>query len=204
MSGFCIGLTGGIASGKSFVEERFVALGVPVLDADQVARAVVEPGTPALAEIAACFGRDFLQADGSLDRRKMREHAFADPAALRQLEAITHPAMRTRVHAWREAQQTSYCLYSAAILVEAGMSELVDRVLVVDAPVDVQIARLVRRDGGDEALARRMVAAQSSRLQRLAAAHDILDNSAGDTSILPQIARLHRLYRYLATTRATV
>ncbi|MDN5873459.1 MAG: dephospho-CoA kinase [Sinobacteraceae bacterium] len=201
MNTLCIGLTGGVASGKSFVARHFETLGTPVLDADQVAREVVEPGTPALADIRAEFGAESLLPDGSLDRRRMRARVFSDSAALKRLEAITHPAIRRHVQAWREAQTAAYCIYSAAILVESGMDSLVHRVLVVDVPVDTQLQRIVARDQHDEALARRMIAAQAPRQQRLAAAADILDNSAGNATIVPQINRLHRLYTGLANAR---
>lgn len=200
MSALCIGLTGGVASGKSFVASQFQALGVPVLDADQLARAVVQPGTPALHAIADQFGSEFLQDDGALDRRKMRVLVFSDPAARKRLEALTHPAIRERVRRWRAAQTAPYCIYEAAILVEASMVPLVDRVLVVDAPTEIQLQRLLSRDRHDEALARRMIAAQASRETRLAAAADILDNHRGDATIVPQINRLHRLYSALSAT----
>ena len=198
----CVGLTGGIASGKSYVAERFEALGVPVLDADQVARAVVEPGSAGLRAIVDTFGDEALATDGSLDRLAMRRRVFSDPQALKQLEAITHPLIRSRVTAWRAAQTTPYCIYSAAILVESGMDALVDRVLVVDAPESVQVARLLARDRHDEALARRMIAAQATRDTRLARADDVLDNAAGDHTILPAIQRLHQHYLQLSTLAA--
>lgn len=153
-----IGLTGGIASGKTHVANAFIALGVPLLEADEVAREVVAPPSPALAEIATAFGAAMLDADGTLNRRALRDIVFADPAALKRLEAITHPAIRARVGAWRAAQTAPYCIYSAAILIEAGMAALVDRVLVVDAPEAVQLRRLTVRDGSDETQARQMIA----------------------------------------------
>ncbi|MGH8447553.1 MAG: dephospho-CoA kinase, partial [Solimonas sp.] len=171
-----IGLTGGVASGKSLVQTAFERLGVPVLDADQVARAVVAPGSPGLAAIAETFGAGFILASGEMDRRRMREHVFADPAELKRLEGITHPLIRARLRQWRDAQTAPYCMLSVAILIEAKMHDLVDRVLLVDAPVDVQLARLLRRDGITEALARQMLAAQLDRETRLAGAHDVLLN----------------------------
>jgi len=196
----CVGLTGGIASGKSYVAECFIELGVPVLDADHVAREVVMPGTSGLQSIVDSFGAAVLAADGSLDRPSMRRRVFNDVAALRRLEAITHPLIRARVKQWLAAQTAPYSIYSAPILVESGMDALVDRVLVVDAPEPVQIARLLARDRHDEALARRMLAVQATRRTRLARADDVLDNSAGDASILPAVQRLHRFYLQLAAT----
>lgn len=196
-----IGLTGGIASGKSTVQNGFAELGVPILDADQVARDVVAPGTAALEEISREFGADMLLPDGSLDRRRMREHVFAEPQRLRRLEAITHPLIRTRMQAWRSAQQAPYCILSVAILVEARMNDMVDRVLVVDVPEWVQRERLCARDGIDAALAERMLAAQLSRQARLAVADDVLLNDGALALIPDHVGRLHRFYLKLAADR---
>lgn len=193
-----IGLTGGIASGKSTAGNAFIALGVPLLDGDHVAREVVAPPSPALTAIAARFGAEYLLADGTLDRRRLRERVFADTAARQELEAITHPLIRQRILAWRDAQTAPYCILSVAILVESGMSQLVDRILVVDVPQTVQLNRLVMRDGIAEPLARQMIAAQASRSGRLARADDVIDNTRPPQALLPQVARLHQLYLQLA------
>ncbi len=198
MAALTIGLTGGIASGKSHVASAFIALGVPLLEADDVAREVVAPPSPALAEIAETFGAAMLNADGTLNRRALREVVFADPLALKKLEAITHPAIRKRVADWRAAQTAPYCIYSAAILIEAGMTALVDRVLLVDAPEDVQLRRLTARDAASVELAKQMIAAQASRERRLNAAHDVIDNRDERVAVEAQVARLHRMYRRLA------
>lgn len=195
-----VGLTGGIASGKSLVQAAFEALGVPVLDADRVAREVVAAGSPALAEIAERFGRGFLLGSGELDRRRLREHVFADPVALRALEAITHPRIRAAMRTWRDAQTAPYCMLSVAILIEAKMHDLVDRVLLVDVPSELQLARLVQRDGIDEALARRMLAAQSDREARLGAAHDVLTNTGPVDETRAAVETLHRWYLQLASS----
>jgi dephospho-CoA kinase len=196
-----VGLTGGVASGKSTVGELFMAAGVPLLDGDHVAREVVAPPSPALAAIAARFGAEYLLPDGGLDRRRLRERVFGDPAALRELEAITHPLIRQRILDWHAAQTAPYCILSVAILLEAGMDRLSDRVLVVDVPVATQLQRLVGRDGIAEPLAQQMIAAQASRERRLARADDVLDNS-GDPARLPaQVARLHALYLEIAARR---
>ncbi|MEQ1439898.1 dephospho-CoA kinase [Fontimonas sp. SYSU GA230001] len=193
-----IGLTGGVASGKSTVQGRFAALGVPVLDADLVAREVVAPGQPALARIAAEFGAGMILPDGTLDRRRMREHVFAHPAERRRLEAITHPAIRARMQAWKAAQTAPYCVLSVAILIEAGMQSLVDRILVIDVPEDVQRDRLCSRDGITTELAAQMLAAQLPRQRRLAAANDVIVN-AGDLHTLEAcVELLHRHYLDLA------
>lgn len=193
-----IGLTGGVASGKSYVQGLFAALGVPIIEADDVGRAVVQPGEPALAEIAAQFGAEMLLPDGGLNRPRMREKVFQDAAALRQLEAITHPHIRARLKAWRDAQTAPYCLLSAAILLESGMSALVARVLVVDAPEQDQLSRLMRRDGIAEPLARAMLARQWSRAERLARADDVIDNPEPPRDLSAVVQALHRRYLDLA------
>ncbi len=198
MSAFTVGLTGGVASGKSHVASLFLGLGVPLLEADDVAREVVAPPSPAPAAIAARFGAGMLLADGTLNRRALRERVFADAGARRALEAITHPLIRDQVAAWRKAQTAPYCVFSAAILIEAGMDRLVDRVLVVDAPEDVQLRRVQSRDGIADDLARGMIAAQTSRLLRLNRADDVLDNHDESRSLVPQTTRLHALYLSLA------
>ncbi|SFF60871.1 dephospho-CoA kinase [Fontimonas thermophila] len=200
MSRLTVGLTGGIASGKSTVQAMFAELGVPVLDADQVAREIVAPGEPALAEIVAVFGPQMLLEDGTLDRRRMRERVFADPAARQHLEAITHPHIRARMQRWRNAQTAPYCILSVAILIEAGMQPLVDRILVIDVPEAVQRQRLCDRDAIDAGLAAQMLAAQLGREQRLAHAHDILGNVGTREDLRTCVDRLHRFYLHLAAT----
>ena len=191
-----VGLTGGVASGKSHVLHLFQSLGVPAIEADDVGRAVVAVGEPALAEIAQHFGAHLLQADGSLDRRALRTVVFGDAAALKQLEAITHPHIRRVLREWLTVQTAPYCILSAAILLERGLADLTQRVLVVDAPEADQIARVMRRDQIDETLARQMLSRQMSRAERLAAAHDVIDNPDPLQDLMPQVLRLHA--RYLA------
>jgi len=195
-----IALTGGIASGKSAVERRFEALGVHAYDADVAARAVVEPGSPALAEIVRVFGAEALDADGRLDRAAMRQRVFDDPSARTRLEGILHPRIRDWLRAAVEADQGPYCILSIPLLVENHAHYgWVDRVLVVDAPEDVRVARLVKRDGIDEALARKMIAAQASRERRLAIADDVIVNEGDETDLEKQVAELHRRYLSLAS-----
>ncbi|MGQ0586653.1 MAG: dephospho-CoA kinase [Gammaproteobacteria bacterium] len=196
-AGLTVGLTGGVASGKSTAAGAFHALGVPLLEADQVAREVVAPGTPALARIRSEFGAEFLK-DGALDRPKMRAHVFADPDARRRLEQITHPAIRERLAAWRDAQTGAYCVLDVPILVESGMDALVDRVLVIDVPEPVQLARLLERDRIGDALARQMVGAQAPREQRLARADDCIANNGSIAQLRAAIGRLHEFYLDLA------
>ncbi|MBP7465401.1 MAG: dephospho-CoA kinase [Pseudoxanthomonas sp.] len=201
MSDFIVGLTGGVASGKSEVTRRFQALGVEVVDADVAAREVVEPGQPALARIAERFGAGMLLADGRLDRRQLRERVFADAQARRDLEAITHPAIRARVKAQAQAAPGPYAVVAVPLLAEAGRAAYpwMARVLVVDAPESLQHDRLMRRDGVDEALAARMIAAQASRTVRLAIADDVILNDGDPAHLDTAVAALHA--RYLAAAQ---
>ena len=201
MSDYIVGLTGGVASGKSEVTRRFPALGVEVVDADVAAREVVEPGQPALARIAERFGAGMLLADGRLDRRQLRERVFADAQARRDLEAITHPAIRARVKAQAQAAPGPYAVVAVPLLAEAGRAAYpwMARVLVVDAPESLQHDRLMRRDGVDEALAARMIAAQASRTVRLAIADDVILNDGDPAHLDTAVAALHA--RYLAAAQ---
>ena len=197
-----IGVTGGIASGKSTVALAFAALGIPWVDADDVAREVVEPGEPALAEIAARFGEPVLHSDGRLNRRALREIVFAEPTERRWLEGVTHPRIRQRLltHLERmQAEGAPYVLLVSPLLFESGQSQLVDRCLVVDVPESLQIARTAARDEVGEAQARAIIAAQMSRSERLARADDIIDNSRGEAELTAQVAELDRRYRKMAT-----
>lgn len=198
MSDFIVGLTGGVASGKSEVTRRFEALGVHVADADHAARAVVAPGQPALARIGERFGAAMLHTDGTLDRRRLRALVFADAQARRDLEAITHPAIRALLEAQCLAAPGPYALAAIPLLAEAGRAAYpwLARVLVVDAPVQLQHARLMRRDGVDEAMAERMIAAQASREARLAIADDVIVNDGDPSHLDAPVAALHA--RYLA------
>ena len=197
-----VGLTGGIGSGKTVVSDRFARHGVPVIDTDLIARELVEPGQPALADIVTEFGSNCLDGDGRLHRARLRERVFADPAGRRRLEAILHPRIRA-VTRDRVAALTAipYCLVVIPLLTETGMTDLVDRVLVVDAPEAEQIRRVMARDRIDAIQAQAILAAQARRDARLALADDILEN-AGDLAELDRrIATLHRHYSVLAATR---
>ena len=197
-----IGVTGGIASGKSTVALAFAALGIPWVDADDVAREVVEPGEPALAEIAARFGEPVLHSDGRLNRRALREIVFAEPTERRWLEGVTHPRIRQRLIAHLERMQAEgapYVLLVSPLLFESGQSQLVDRCLVIDVPESLQIARTASRDEVGEVQARAIIAAQMSRSERLARADDIIDNSRGEAELIAQVAELDRRYRQLKT-----
>ncbi|MGR2740892.1 dephospho-CoA kinase [Billgrantia sp. Q4P2] len=193
-----VGVTGGIASGKSTVARAFAALGVPWVDADDVAREVVEPGEPALAEIAERFGGQVLQADGSLNRRALRDIVFAEPSERLWLESVTHPRIRQRIVAHLErlqAEGAPYVLLVSPLLFESGQNEMVDRCLVIDVPESLQFARTAARDDVDEAQARAIVAAQMPRSERLARADDVIDNSGSEQDLAAQVAELDRRYR---------
>jgi dephospho-CoA kinase len=197
-----IALTGGVAAGKTAVARRFEALGVHVHDADVAAREVIEPGTPGLAEVVTAFGTTTLDDSGRLDRAAMRQRVFADPAARRTLEAIIHPRVRQRLHERALAERGPYCLLAIPLLVEnIEHYRWVDRVLLVDVPESVQIARLIARDGIDETLARRMLAHQASRAERLALADDVIENSGDEAALDTAVAELHRRYLTLALNR---
>ncbi|MFM7396065.1 MAG: dephospho-CoA kinase [Gammaproteobacteria bacterium] len=200
---FRVGLTGGIASGKSRVAEYFAALGVPVIDSDVIGREVVAPGSEGLAAIVARFGPGVLDAEGQLDRRALRSIVFADPLARSDLEAITHPKIRARMQTLNQESQGPYVINAIPLLAETGGRRDLDRVLVVDCPESVQVARVMARDQVDEAAARAVLAAQSSRTARLAIADDIIVND-GDLSALESAVRsLHQRYLTLASpTRA--
>ena len=194
----CIGLTGGIASGKSTVAQAFADLGVPVLDADQVARDVVAPGTPGLAAVIAEFGTEFLSAEGGLDRRALREHVFSDPAQRQRLEVLLHPRIRDAMRNWRDNLQAAYRILMVPILIEGGFDQLCDRILVVDLPAQEQVRRLRQRDDISAELAHNMLAAQVTREQRLQRADDVIDNSGPPRAWAARIAQLHQQYLDLA------
>jgi dephospho-CoA kinase len=193
-----IGLTGGIASGKTTVAMLFAELGAKVIDTDVIAREVVAPGQPALEEIAAAFGDQVLRPDGRLDRGALRARIFACEADRKTLEAITHPRIRAEALRQADAAGGLYQLIVVPLLVQSPLRESVDRVLVVDCPEEVQIERLVARDGESEDSARRILAAQSSRSERLAIADDVITNDGGLEKLREQVAALHEIYRLLA------
>lgn len=197
-----VALTGGIASGKSAAAECFRRLGVPIHDADLQARALVEPGSAALAEIAAAFGAGVITADGALDRAAMRERVFADATERKRLEAILHPRVNAALLAAAHACEADYCILAVPLLVEVRAAyAFVDRVLVVDVSPLVQRARLVERDRASDAAAQRMIAAQASRAERLTLATDVVDNDGTLAALTHAIARLHAVYVALAAAR---
>jgi dephospho-CoA kinase len=197
-----VGLTGGIASGKSLVGAMFVKLGASLIDTDQIARDVVALGEPGLAAVAAEFGPTVLLPSGELNRPALRSLVFADDAKRARLEAILHPLIRSRTRAKLAELEKPYALVAVPLLVETSFGELVDRILVVDCPESMQLERLLRRDAIPKAEALAMVKAQVDRATRLKAAHDVIDNSGTTDATRRQVDILHRRYLDLAAQRA--
>ncbi len=198
---FVVALTGGVAAGKSAVSQRFETLGIHVYDADVAAREVIAPGTGGLQAVVDRFGSDVLDARDQLDRAAMRKRVFGDDEARRALEAIIHPRVRAWLHEHAHADRGPYCLLAIPLLAEnMDHYRWVDRVLVVDAPEAIQLDRLVRRDGIDEALARRMIERQASRTERLTLAHDVIENHGDEAELDRAVSQLHT--RYLALAEA--
>lgn len=195
---FRIGLTGGIASGKSTVAQRFSELGVPVVDADESSRFVVAPGTPGLARIREAFGAQILTVSGELDRRALRELIFADPNSRRKLESILHPLIRADMETRAAEAGGSYLIMAIPLLIERDGSARVNRVLVVDVPEEVQLRRVMARDGCDAAQAHAILAAQSSREDRLKAADDVLLNDGTVADLRQAVDGLHQRYLKMA------
>lgn len=200
---FCVALTGGIASGKSTAADGFAMLGAQVIDTDRIAHALAGPGGRAIKAIVAAFGEQVLGADGGLDRPRMRRRAFADGDLRKRLEAILHPLIRAEVAARLGASTAPYVVIVVPLWVEAAAAyrQLVDRVLVVDCPEDLQLHRAMRRDGMDEALARQVLAAQADRQTRLAHADDVLRNDGSHAELLERVRVLHETYREFAANR---
>jgi len=193
-----IGLTGGVASGKSTVGDLFAAAGATVIDADRIARKVVEPGQPALAALVQAFGSDIVGTNGRLDRTELRQRIFANADVRRQVEAILHPAILAELGRQSAAATGPYQVLVIPLLVEGDRAGLVDRVLVVDCPVETQIARLIGRDGETRESALAMLAAQTERQQRLASADDVIVNDGQVADLAGQVADLDRRYREIA------
>lgn len=204
MNAYTVGLTGGIGSGKSTVGAGFAAHGVAVIDADAIAHALTAPGGAGIAPLRAAFGAEFIDADGAMDRARMRARVFAQPEERARLEAILHPLIRSETAraaaAAVAASGYQYHILMIPLLVEGAARdkrwrERFDRILVADCSEATQVARVMTRDGFDEPAVRRIMAAQASRTERLAAADDVVDNDGEVGKIAPQVARLHAEYR---------
>jgi dephospho-CoA kinase len=194
-----IGLTGGIASGKSTVTQRFAELGVPVIDADIASRKVVEPGTTGLAQVVARFGPQIIDTAGGLDRRSLRALIFNDPASRKALDAILHPLIRTEMEREAAGAKGPYVVMAIPLLIEGGNAhQRVDRVLVVDVDETLQMQRVQQRDGASPEQARAILASQSSRAARLAAADDVLANTGTVAELRQAVDKIHEQYLQLS------
>ena len=197
---FVVGLTGGIGSGKSTIAAQFEALGIELIDADLLAREVVEPGSPALAAIAAHFGQEFIGPGGELERQRLRQVIFADAREKDWLEHLLHPLIEGLMREHIGGCRSPYCILVSPLLLETGQKRLVDRVLVVDVSEETQLERALRRDQeSDEATIRAIIASQLGRDQRLQQADDILDNDRPLDQIGNAIQTLHRQYLEFAS-----
>ncbi|MCK5667272.1 MAG: dephospho-CoA kinase, partial [Thiotrichaceae bacterium] len=189
-----IGLTGGIASGKTTVSNQFAKFGVPIIDADEIAHALVEPGQPALELIIQTFGYDIINSEGRLIRAKLRKKIFADSQQRQRLEAILHPRIRQTMQEQIAMLCCSYCVLSIPLLLETQQQNTVDRVLVVDCPPALQRQRLMARNGLDKTDAEQIIKAQAKREARLAIANDLIYNDSNFDKLCGQVLALHRIY----------
>lgn len=190
--GLVIGVTGGIGSGKTAVTARLEQHGITVVDADLASRLIMQPGRPALAAVAEHFGAHLIQADGTLDRAALRALVFADEQERRWLEQLTHPLIGQEIREQLARSTSAYTVLSSPLLLESGQVELADRIVVVDVPEEIQLARTMARDDNDEAQVRRIMAAQCKRQDRLARADYVIDNSGSLAELEAQVDALHR------------
>jgi len=189
-----LGLTGGIGSGKSAAADAFAELGIETIDADHAARWVVEPGRPALDKIVERFGETVLLDDGQLNRAVLREHIFTEPEQRQWLEGLLHPLIRDEIQQFLEAAQSPYAILVSPLLIESGQNKIVQRVLVVDVPSEVQMARALQRDQVSEAQLRAIMQVQLQRDERLKHADDVLSNAADKAALQREVSRLHDYY----------
>ena len=191
---YVVGLTGGIGSGKSAAAQIFRTCGVEVIDADSLAREVVEPGQPALSDIAAYFGSELLTAEGHLDRAALRKIVFSNPEQKSWLENLLHPLIAKLLQRRLNATKSPYAILESPLLLETEQYKLVDRVIVIDVNEEIQIARSVRRDGSDEAVIRSIIASQIDRSKRIQHADDLVSNEEGLDQLREKIEALHSKY----------
>ncbi len=192
-----IGLTGGIASGKTLVSDAFAALGAPVVDADVLARKAVAPQSLGLISLVESFGESILHKDQSLNRAALRDIIFADPEKRQQVDSLLHPIIRSLSDEQIDAAKKlghPYCVYAIPLLVETGQQDRFDRIVVVDVPAELQIERLIKRDNSSIEKAQAILAAQASREERLAIADDVIDNTGSKEETLKQVSLLHAAY----------
>jgi dephospho-CoA kinase len=195
-----IGLTGGIGSGKTAATDAFAALGIAIIDADIIARDVVAPGAPALALISEHFGADFIQADGALDRSKLRQRVFANENDKQWLNACLHPKIRQAMQQAIAKVSSPYCILAVPLLIENKMQSMVDKIVVVDCPESMQLSRALARDGSDPDTIKSIMASQASRQERLSQADHVLDNSQSLAFLHAQVKQLHD--NFLALSQA--
>lgn len=193
-----LGLTGGIGSGKTAATRCFAQLGVPVTDADQLARVVVEPGRPALGQIVAHFGDAALAQDGTLNRAWLREQVFACPAQRQWLEGLLHPLIGEEINSHLQAVDSAYAILASPLLLETDQRRRVQRILVIDVDEATQVARTVARDDSSAQQVKEIMAAQMPRQQRLAAADDVITNTGSLQQLQQQVEELHQQYLHLA------
>ena len=195
-----VGLTGGIGSGKSTIASLFLMRGVPVIDTDEIARALTEPGQESFDEIVRAFGETILDENHRIDRNRLRERVFDNADERHRLEAILHPRIRVLVREKLAAAEAPYAVVVIPLLIESGFTDLVDRILVVDVMENVQIQRTATRSGLSEPEIRKIMAAQASRAQRLQAANDVIENNGDRRQLEAEVERMHQWYLSLATT----
>ncbi|MEE8512445.1 MAG: dephospho-CoA kinase [Acidiferrobacterales bacterium] len=193
-----IGLTGGIGSGKSSAAAMFARRGVPVIDADEIAKQLVAPGQPAYERIIQRFGKEFVDADGFIDRGRLRRHVFDDPASRRELEAILHPRVRRQIQRQLRALRAPYCVIVIPLIFEANQQDLVDRILVIDAAEDTQVQRVAARSSLADDEIRKIIAAQIGRNVRLRQAHDVITNEGELEQLEERVDAFHTRYLDLA------
>lgn len=198
MSNFIVGLTGGVGSGKSIVARAFEHLGATIIDSDQIARELIEPGTPVLEKISQHFGNDILCANGSLNRLKLRQIVFIRPASREWLEALLHPLIVQVMIEKAKKSTSSYCIFVLPLLVEAKLEAMVDRILVVDTPKELQIERVEERDQMTRQEIENIMQAQVSREERLLQADDVIQNVSSLQVLKEKVSQLHTRYLKLA------
>ncbi len=199
-----VALTGGLASGKSSVARQFEEIGVPVIDADVVTRQLVEPGTPALAEIVEAFGAGVLDEQGRIDRARMRERIFGNDRDRKKLESILHPRVRDAMRTFAASSDAPYVLFVIPLLVETNQAREMDRVIVVDAPRALQVARAAARDGSPPETIAAMLDSQATRADRLGVADAVIENATDLATLRERVDAVHREYRALADARISV
>lgn len=195
---FVVGVTGGIGSGKTAATDRFQALGITVVDADLASRIVVEPGRPALKAIEEHFGKAVIANDGTLNRRALRDIVFTNPEERKWLERLTHPLIAQEITNQIQASQSPYTILASPLLLESGQSRMTQRVLVIDVPEDIQIARTTTRDNTDVNSVKAIIAAQMKRADRLAMADDVIVNDRSLNDLHQAVDALHQRYLEMA------